>query len=295
MLSILIPVYNYDVTLLTQELSDQLNQLNYVYEIIILDDCSTKPEYIINNKKLDTIPNCSFITQSSNKGRTSTRLNLAKMARYEWLLFLDADVLPLRKNFIEIILKNINNKVDIIFGGIEYQSKKPIIDNQLRWLYGRKKEAKNVTQRNQNLYSSIISLNFVIQKKMCFEVMEKINLNRYGLDVLFSYLLKQKKARVLHLDNPTLHLGLEDNSCFFKKSISAIETTLYLQKNQRIPKNYKPIQRAYLFLSKTYTSNLFFILIKNFEKSITKNLNSNRPNLFLFDLYRLYYFIKIQK
>ncbi|MFD2564608.1 glycosyltransferase family 2 protein [Aquimarina rubra] len=294
MLSILIPVYNYDVTPLIHELTDQLKTLDCAYEIIILDDCSTKPE-LINANQLEVIPNCSYIIQSNNLGRTATRLNLAKMARYDWLLFLDADVIPKRKDFIRNLLKNINANVDIIFGGVDYQSDEPNADIKLRWLYGRKKEINSVDKRNKNTYTSIISQNFLIQKNMCLEVLKEIDLNRYGLDIYFSYRLEQREAKILHIDNPTIHLGLEKNSSFVTKSMLSIETTLFLQKELKIPKNYRPIQRAYTVLKKTCTSGLFFLLIKKFENRIVTNIKSDRPSIFLFDLYRLYYFIKIQK
>ncbi|WP_378183332.1 glycosyltransferase family 2 protein [Aquimarina sp. SS2-1] len=294
MLSILIPVYNYDVTPLVQELFHQLKTLDCTYEIIILDDCSTRPD-LINLHGMELIPNCSYIIQSNNLGRTATRLNLAKMARYNWLLFLDADVMPKRKDFIRNLLKNINTNVDIIFGGVDYQSDEPNADIKLRWLYGRKKEINSVDKRNKNIYTSIISQNFLIQRNMCLEVLKEIDLNRYGLDIYFSYLLEQKEAKVLHIDNPTIHLGLEKNSSFLTKSMLSIETTLFLQKESKIPKNYRPIQRAYKLLKKTYTSGLFFLLIYKFENRIVTNIKSDKPSIFLFDLYRLYYFIKIQK
>ncbi|MHA7060002.1 glycosyltransferase family 2 protein [Aquimarina sp. M1] len=294
MLSILIPVYNYDVVPLVDELTNQLNTLDCIYEIIILDDCSTKPG-LVNSKILNEISNCSYIIQSNNLGRTATRLNLAKMAAYNWLLFLDADIMPKRKDFISTILKSIHRNIDIIFGGVDYQTNVPNTNIILRWLYGRKKEMKSVRTRNKNTYTSIISQNFLIQKRICLEVLEAIDLNRYGLDIYFSYQLEQKRARVLHIDNPTVHLGLEKNSSFLKKSMLSTETTLYLEKQSKIPKNYRPIQRAYLILKKTHTAGLFFLLIKKFENAIVKNIKSGKPKIFLFDLYRLYYFIKIQK
>lgn len=295
MLSILIPVYNYDVTHMVNELINQVKLTKCSYEIIILDDCSTVATFLDKNKRLNNIAYCSYKIQDHNQGRTKTRLNLAKMAKYNWLLFLDADVVPARKSFMKNVLKNIDDNIDIIFGGVQYESNNLNDDVRLRWLYGRKKEVKNVVERNKNIYTSIISQNFVIQKKICLEVMEKININRYGLDILFSYELEQKKAKVLHIDNPTIHLGLENNYSFFKKSMASIDTTLFLQKNLKIPENYRPIQRAHTFLKKSYSKALFFLLINSFENPIINNITSSKPNMLLFDLYRLYYFIKIQK
>ncbi|PIV50102.1 MAG: glycosyl transferase, partial [Flavobacteriaceae bacterium CG02_land_8_20_14_3_00_34_13] len=44
MLSILIPTYNYDITSLVAVLYKQLEEVSYAYEIIVVDDASTKEE-----------------------------------------------------------------------------------------------------------------------------------------------------------------------------------------------------------------------------------------------------------
>ncbi|OED46078.1 hypothetical protein AB832_01070 [Flavobacteriaceae bacterium (ex Bugula neritina AB1)] len=154
MLSILIPVYNYDITDLVANLIDQLRNLTCPYEIIILDDFSTSAQFIEKNKKIAQFSHCAFFENTSNLGRTATRLSLAKKAKFNWLLFLDADVTPLNNNFIEILLMHISTEVDFIFGGIHYKSQKPKSDAILRWLYGHKKEKKNITFRNQNPYTN---------------------------------------------------------------------------------------------------------------------------------------------
>lgn len=293
MLSILIPVYNYEISPLVIEIYNQLQKVNIEYEIIVIDDYSTQTSIASLNKEI-SVPGYTYITQKENLGRVATRMRLAQLAKYEWLLFLDADVIPKNPDFIERIYTNISNEIDMIFGGISYQSKIPE-EGILRWMYGQKKEVKNVTLRNTQKYLSIISQNFVIRKSLCLEVMPEMDLKKYGLDILFSYELEKRRINIKHIDNPTIHLGLEDNNSFIKKSLGALETTLYLEKKSKIPDDYRPVQKAYKLLRNIGCSSLFYFLVKSFKKLILKNLRSNKPSITLFDFYRLYHYIKIQR
>mgnify|MGYP000232582310 CR=1 FL=1 len=65
------------------------------FEILVLDDASTDKQCSSENKKINALDHCSYLENEKNIGRTATRNILAKKAKYDWLLFLDADVIPL--------------------------------------------------------------------------------------------------------------------------------------------------------------------------------------------------------
>ena len=99
MLSILIPTYNTDITALVTSLLDQTRESGVVYELIFCDDASSL--YQEQNSALTAQPNVCALINKTNLGRTATRSKLAKNAKYDWLLFLDADVLIENKQFIK--------------------------------------------------------------------------------------------------------------------------------------------------------------------------------------------------
>ena len=101
MLSILIPTYNYNTLLLVKTLQQQAIESKVVFEILALDDASTDKQCSVENKKINALDHCSFLENEKNIGRTATRNILAKKAKYDWLLFLDADVIPLNHDYIE--------------------------------------------------------------------------------------------------------------------------------------------------------------------------------------------------
>ena len=292
MLSVLIPTYNYNVNQLAERLSEQLKTCFFAYEILVLDDCSTNQETVIANQKITAFPNCLFFQNETNLGRTATRQALAEKANYDWLLFMDADVLPKNNEFI----KNFdieNQSADVVFGGIAYENKKPEKEKMLRWKYGKAREAKPVSEREKTPYLSIIS-GCVLIKKSVFLKVNTVYDNLYGGDVVFCMELEKMRANLKHIDNAVLHLGLENSASFIEKTQKGLESLSYFEQQGVIPGNYRPIQKAYQSLKKNGALKLFTKVVAFFEKGIYKNLTSSSPSLFLFDLYRLYYFTQLQ-
>ncbi|MEX0996459.1 MAG: glycosyltransferase family 2 protein [Flavobacteriaceae bacterium] len=293
MLSILIPTYNYNITGLVESLSNQLKNTPLPFEILVLDDCSSNIEITEVNKSIEKLANCYYLQNTENKGRTATRQALAEKSQYDWLLFMDADVLPKNTDFIQKF--DIENQIaDVVFGGISYQETPPESNKLLRWKYGKAREAKPVSEREKIPFLSLIS-GCILIKKTNFIKANAFHKNVYGADVLFAQNLEKQKTNVLHNDNPVIHLGLETNESFISKTKKGLESLLYFEKEGLIPEDYRPIQKAFLSLKRNYFLKLFIFTIKTFKTQIEKNLKGKNPSLFLFDLYRLYYFAQLQK
>ncbi len=291
MLSILIPTYNYNITSLVKKIHEEVEKLDVDFEIKVLDDCS--PNVVLENEQITNFRNTTFTRLDKNLGRTAIRNLLAKNAQYNWLLFLDADVLPKHSNFIQTYLENCeNSSADVIYGGISYQKKAPSKHKYLRWHYGRKREAKSVAERNKDPYF-IISQNLFIKKKVFLSA--NINEeNHYGLDNLFSNQLKKLEVKVRHIDNPVIHLGIEDSESFIQKAKKAVETTVIFERRGLMDDNLRPLQKSYLRLKKYRATQVFSFCISPFKKLMERNFKSENPHLFWFDLYRLNYYIELK-
>ncbi len=291
MLSVLIPTYNYKVYDLVKGLQSQIEALSVPVEIIVIDDCSKT--YKSDNEHINKLPNSRYIYSEKNAGRTATRSKLAELAKFQWLLFLDADVQPKHENFLSVYLSYIQDtNNDVVFGGISYQDEKPPEDQLLRWIYGRDREAKSVAQREKSPYF-IISQNLLIKKKT-FLAANTIKENFYGLDNFFSNQLKRQNAKVGHIDNPVIHLGLETNSSFVTKALKAIETTVIFEEKGLMDTGERPLQKSYLKLKSLGLAKLFSFTISKFKGEMEHNFLSAKPNLFWFDLYRLAYYINLK-
>jgi len=294
MISILIPTYNYNIVKLVTTLHGQCTERSIDYEILVMDDCSSNKELKTHNQVINNLDKCRYIESKENRGRTASRDLLAKEATFNWLLFLDADVMPKYKDFINRFVENLS-KAQLIFGGITYSETMPNTDLMLRWKYGHSRESLSVLQRNKIPYLSINSGCFLIEKEQFISVNKHLAFNSYGLDNLFKQVLEKKEVRVLHIDNPVYHLGLEKNKVFIKKSLESVETTILLEKKGLIKTDLRPIQKTYLKSKKYGMLPLFRKTIQLFEKQLISNFNSKNPSLFLFDLYRLYYYDKLKK
>ncbi len=292
MLSILIPTYNYDVLPLVKKLFEQCTQEGMEYEIIVLDDASSLH---FDNEKINLLENCHFEILDKNMGRSTIRNLLAKKAKYDWLLFLDADAFPVENKFIHNYIKHINHPHKVLCGGMLYSSEKPSNNKKLRWTYGRKREALTALKRQQNEHLSFFSINFLLHKSIFEQVRFNEKLHFYGYeDVLFSYELQQQKIPIKHIDNPVYHMGVEENEVFLKKTELALESLHFLIKEQKFSADYVKIARYLNIIQKTYTKKTFSVVFNLFKPIIKKQILSSNPNLFLFDVYRLGYICSLK-
>jgi len=293
MLSILIPIYNYNVYPLVLELQLQCLEYEIVFEIIVMDDGSST--FFLENEKINTLIHSRYKILDSNIGRSKIRNLLAKKANYDWLLFLDADVFPKNKTFISEYIAHINTEEKIVNGGLLYQDEKPDRDKLLRWVYGKKREALHYKARTKNPYLSSLTLNFLIQKS----VFEKVTFNETipnlrHEDTLFSYNLRQKNIKIVHIDNPIYHLGLDDFKIAIKKENESITALKYLIENKLLPPDYVRISKIFMTIKKLNLVFAFVFFYKITRLTFLKNLSSNNPSLFIFDLYRLGYLCSLK-
>ncbi len=296
MLSILIPTYNFSIVSLVKSLHDQLKNQNISYEIICLDNNSNS-EISTINAEINKYNFCIYELLSKDVGRSKIRNLLAEKSKYKWLLFLDADVLPVNNNFIERYLKSVNdNVIKVIYGGLKYYDKKPTSDKLLRWVYGKKREEISLDQRIKTDEIHFSSANFLIDKRTFNKIKFDELLTKYGHeDTLLGIELRKKNISITQIDNPVYHLGLDLNDLFIEKSRKAVENLMYLQKKNKININDNRLLKSFNNLTKIKMDYLMALFFKKYANKMKENLNSRKPSLFIYDLYRLGYLSKIYK
>lgn len=290
----MIPTYNYDVFPLVQDVNEQATKLNLKFEIIVLDDCSTTP--MNTNQNINSLPNSSYEILPKNVGRSSIRNLLTSKATYDWMLFLDADVLPREKNFISTYIDAITEKPGIVYGGIVYQENRPESHKILRWKYGMKREALNVDDRNKDKYLRFLTLNFMIHKEVFDQVSfnEEIPNLRHE-DTLFALELKKHKVNLSHINNPVYHLGLESNEVFLKKSMQSVEALHFFIEQGLINTDDTLLTRFFVIVTNLRIHGILAYVYRKFKTTFEKHLISRNPNLLIFDFYRLCYICNLEK
>ena len=289
MLSICIPTYNTDCSELLDILAKQIAQLEETVEVLVCDDFST--DDVHKNQEACNRNGFSFFENQSNLGRISTRIKLAKNSSFNWLLFIDADMLPKTD---EYVIKYTNfitfNNADIAIGGCCYANKiKPF---NLRLRYGRNREEISAGKRQLNPYNSILFGNVLIKKELFSEVFNDFQDNAYGEDIYLSSSLKSLNKDVVHLPNETYHLGLENNREFVKKIQKSGEMHARLDSNSALDLSHIKLVKTGLFLKKYRLHNLMkfaLVITSPFIKTVL--ITFGGPLLFV-DLLRLFYFLK---
>ena len=286
MLSVLIPCYNDDPTPLILELNRQGSSLSEPMEILVWDDASGQPL----REKLFGLPDETFQLKRSehNQGRSATRELLAREAKFDWLLFLDADTLPVNTDFLQAYLGSIQSGHPIVHGGVAYKDDPPAQQYLLRWTYGHEREMQKAEQRNKNPHL-VMTGNLLIRKNLFLELNRGME-NFYGDDLLISARILEEQIPVLHIDNPVWHLGLEPSSDYLVKLMESDRIRISMEKKGEIPPDLTAIQRAYhKYKGILPMWCLFYGLgIKNSRKKLL----GDRPNMRALDAYRLYHYVK---
>jgi cellulose synthase/poly-beta-1,6-N-acetylglucosamine synthase-like glycosyltransferase len=296
MLSILIPVYNFDVTRLVIVLNSQANSANIDYEIIIIDDASEE-EYKTRNRTLKELQNVKYLEEPKNLGRSRIRNKLADLSSYNYMLFVDCDSEISNDDYIQNYI-DICTGDNVICGGRIYEPVKP--DNNkyyLRWLHGIKREQFSARSRNSEPNKSFMTNNFVISKPIFKKVRFDETITNYGHeDTLFGYELKKNNIVIKHIDNPLIHIGLETNNEFLEKTKEGIKNLKKIMKNngnEKVLIRDITLLHYFNFLRKLGITRLLRYLFKKSEKKLYNYLVNNKPILIFFDLYKLGYLCSI--
>lgn len=295
MLSVLIPTYNYSAFDLVVEIQTQCESAGIEYEIIVLDDSSTEKQSLEQNRKINQLPYSKFEENEFNLGRAKNRNLLSKKAKHEWFLFMDCDTFPKGKNFIaNYILEIKKRNSSVFYGGISYKNDFPNEKEILRWKYGKAREEVPVSKRHNNSYESTLTSNIIISKTVFDEINFNESITEYGYeDMVFVSELKKRNIKIEHIDNPAYHLNYETSEMFLSKTEEGLKNLKLISENKLIQPNESKIIQKWVFLNTYKLDKFFTFLFRKSEFMMKKNLLSNNPSLFVFDLYKLGYFCSI--
>lgn len=288
MVSVLIPVYNYNIQNLVENLLNQFESLNCKWELFLSDDMSETDCKKDNVKFISGLDKSNVILyqQEKNIGNAANRNYLIEKANYEWLLFLDADVLPVKGDFLSLFISafKITNR-DLISGNIVYDSENPK-PHLLRWKYGKLKEEILIEERKRKPILNLRGANFAIRKSVALKFKMPILKEKYGF-VDTRFFLQFSDDQVEVIENSVYHLGIEENKVYVAKIKQAISNAYYLMNNNielsnqlTLISSYKKVRLFKRFLA------FFFGISKS---SIERNLLSENPSIFVFQLFKILY------
>ncbi len=292
MLSILIPIYNFDVTSLVIRLAKQCEKAKISYEIICFDDGS-RPKIKEKNQVLRSVFRVNYVEMSENLGRAKIRNWLAKAASLDYLLFLDCDSKVPHSDYIKNYVSLIPN-IDLAYGGRSYSKNPPRSPKKkLHWLYGSKREAVKARVRQKDPYLHFMTNNFIIKRNIFESLSFDKSITQYGYeDTLFAFKIRELGVKITHVNNPLEHKGLETTEVFIEKQKKAIENLGILYNTKKLSRtrlidfyNRVKFWKALPWIRKYYERN---------SEKIMKNLKGPNPKLRNLQVYKLMLFDESQ-
>jgi cellulose synthase/poly-beta-1,6-N-acetylglucosamine synthase-like glycosyltransferase len=296
MISICIPVFNFDVRDLVKSLHSQCKGLNYKSEIIVIDDCSGNSFREINSE-INSIS--KYIQLEKNIGRSKIRNLFLQYAAYDYLLFLDCDSIVISSDFIKNYIESVSNNSDVIVGGRIYPQTKPERNKLLRWKYCLLREQKPQLNNSDYKKMHFLSNNFLIRKSLFEKIRFDERITGYGHeDTLFAYELKKSGIVIKYINNPVMNGELENNKEFIQKTEKSIDNLKLILEFLKFDKGFisEVILLKNYFLIKRWRLELIFYLKWKLLHSVIKRiLVKGIVNLFLFDFYKIGYLIHIMR
>jgi hypothetical protein len=286
-LSVLIPVYNFDVVDFVSALHKQFMQSSILFEIRLYDDCSQQ-SFKEKNREINTLLGVVYRELEENIGRSKIRNLLAREAKFDCILFFDCDMQLMDEHYAQKILQYPLNNYSIIIGGTHYQATKPTQKEFiLHWKAGKFKEEKTANERNKSPLSGFTLNNLLIKKEIYLSILLDESLQTYGHeDSKFGYNLIEKNISIFHTDNPVIHIGLNRNDEFIKKTEQAVQNLCKLINEGKVG-HQSPLYKTYRLLKKWYLRQIYNAFFNVFKPLMHRNLVSKNPSLYIFDLYKL--------
>ena len=280
-LSILIPTFNDPCSTLVSNLQQQAEATGMTYEILVADDGSTRQDVLEENRSINALPHCQLIERKVNAGRASIRNYLAQQARYEWLLFIDSDMVVCRNDYLRKYVSC--EESSIVDGGVTIGPCKP---GNLRSLYEKAAEGKHTAeQRRQSPYRDFHTANFMIRRTLMLEYPFDERFRNYGYeDVLFGKAMEQAAIPILHIDNPMSFEIFEDNEHFVSKTEEGLRT-LYQFRHE-----LQGYSRLFDQVQKLYPTPIRW-WHKLFGSMERRHLTGRHPSLLVFNIYKIGYFL----
>ncbi len=293
MLSILIPTYNFDITTLVKALHQQCKACSIPFEILCFDDGS-QSNFKAKNQLIKHLDKVDYQELPTNLGRAKIRNVLGKAAQYSYLLFMDCDSEVINNQYIKNYIDCLNPNT-LLYGGRVYENNPPEdYGKRLHYFHGKFREEILTEERKIRPYYSFMTNNFLIPRAIFLKLFFEESIAGYGHeDTLFGIALKKNQVKIIHLDNPLKHLGLEDQSVFLNKQKEAIRNLYQLYQKEE-PLETKLLS-TFVWCKKWKIDGLVYSILNRCSPIINHQLKAKQPKLFFLDLYKLFQLLALDK
>lgn len=280
-LSVLIPVYRSDISLLLVKLIAELHKSGCIYEIIVFDDSAESSHYAWHSE-FRMSEKLRIHTSEHNKGRSASRNFLLDQAKGNCCLFLDGDM-QIKSGFIRNYLSAMEKYPDaVLLGGISYETQSAA----LRIRMGTSREQNDAVFRQKRPYRAFTAANVWLPEAVMRQFRFDPTITSYGHeDTIFGLNLLENKVAIRHIDNPATHLGIDSDEVYWDKIEAGITTLAGLWCTNPLLKKHKQEVKLLHFWCKLKPFGVLDMLSKPWLMS--KIRSKATSSLFWMDWYKL--------
>ena len=233
LLSVLIPFFRDNPSALIEKLASIVDPS---VEILTYDDgtgdkdLSRRVSAAINSAPCQA----TLFTAHENSGRAYGRNHLFEAAKADWVLFLDADMMPMDDGFIENYLSEITSDTnDILFGGFKVVETRDTYETEIHRVMSMSSDCAPAAERQRLGPKNVASSNLCVRKMVLIAEPFDTGFKGWGWEDSEWAARVSKAFRLKHIDNPALHLGLESTDTMLKRFQTSGAN--YLRFTQRHP------------------------------------------------------------
>lgn len=218
-LSIVIPAYRHDASMLVDALARC--QSSALAEIIVYDDGSCDHELLAQMQvgAGHTRAAVRIVSCWQNRGRAAARNAAVQHARADWILLLDADMIPDSPRFIEGYLNAMDKVTEpvVVVGG--YSLKNAPRDKAFalhRW-QAETSECVSALDRCMSPGRYVFSSNVMAHRSVFQACPFDDGFAGWGWEDTDWGFSTKEKFQIVHIDNTATHLGLESARMLMRK------------------------------------------------------------------------------
>lgn len=219
-LSVLTPFHRHDPSPMLAAFANAPRDV----EFVLLDDGSGSAALLSNAIAAAerTGATARIIVWETNRGRAEARNRLIADARGEYVLFLDADMIPDSPRFLHNWLALIQRERPFAaFGGLSLAQAQPTPDTAFHHNLFARSDCQPAHARQRRGAQAVASANLLVRRDFLRAAPFDANYSGWGFEDVDWALSAARRAPILHVDNPATHAGLDDVEVLMRKSAEA--------------------------------------------------------------------------